>query len=213
MRSWAFYHGWAMGPWFFEPLAQALGGQHWFFDRGYTNHPTAEQPPGSGWTIVTHSMGLWQVPSTVLDTAEALVILGGFQTFVPQEKQGLALVRRNLTQMQRRLLTHPIEVIGQFLELCRSEGHPAIPQAEAYNLPLLAQDLEQLATGTWTYCDKIAKTVLIQGEQDKVVFPSQAQALAQQLNTKLLWVSETGHDCHYSQPAQLASMIQKELTS
>jgi len=206
MTSWAFYHGWAMDPGCFAPLAEALGGNSWFFDRGYTNAPSLNAPKGGKWNIITHSMGLWQVPKPFLESCDLLVVLGGFESFVPTEPRAKRLVSRSLKGLDQGLLSDPITTLRQFYQLC-DVPLSLTPKWDQLDVALLQEDLSRLSQETWEPPTTGPKTLLIQGETDQVALPSQGLHLAEKLGSPVKGLPQTGHGCKLDTPELLRSLI------
>ena len=162
-----FAHGWAMGDWFWEPLATQFADYEFHFcSRGYfeqgaepcssSQGPTFSAgllPEATSWVGIGHSFGFRRLLEADLINCRGLVSICGFRDFVADEGTDPRIVKA----MVRRMPSSPETVLEQFLENCGVAegvesaravlGNPTRErglQGEDLNLNLLEVDLKAL---------------------------------------------------------------------
>ena len=207
MSGWACYHGWATGPWFFGALLRELGGPSWAFDRGYFGAPSPDRPPQGDWRVITHSMGLWQVPSDWWPEVKELVILSGFARFLPPQPSPAHRGYRRLVQGLEKDLNG---TLAQFYGLCFGPEGPVPPVPEGGKFGALGTDLKRLAEAELDLrpVAQVPRILLVQGLEDQVVDPLQSKALSQALpQATKVEVKAAGHGLGYSPCAPVTRAI------
>lgn len=204
-------HGWAgdASVWsFWERCFTDKGWQWQSSDRGYGGQDAVE-PSWSEQSrkrlLLCHSLGPHLLPARTLETADAIVLLGGFTSFVPAGPAG----RRQaiaLRGMEDRLGTaKEADMLQKFLERCASplpaSALPPPPllsplsdagrQRLQQDLKLL-RDCNDLPVG-WP---KQARTLVIQGQEDAIVSRESQELLLERLQeqaTTLIQLPGHGH--------------------
>ena len=189
-------HGWAgdASVWSFWERSFTNRGWHWqSAERGYGGR-AAVQPSWSEQSgerlLLCHSLGPHLLPTSTLEAADTIVLLGGFASFVSAGAAG----RRQaiaLRGMEARLGTAEEDgMLQKFLERCASPLPASALPAATLLSPLsdagrqrLQQDLELLRN-----CNDLpvgwprqARTLVIQGEEDAIVSRESQELLLERL--------------------------------
>jgi len=202
-------HGWcgdsrSWDPWL--PLWQRRGWRCSCGERGYGNR-AALQP---GWAegpgprvVIAHSLGPHLLPATVLQQADALVLLSSFAGFVPAGRDGRNL-RAALDGMTRELVgPDPGAMLQAFLQQVAAPSPPGLLQATPAVEPLTASGLQQLqddlellaqTTGLPKGFPTGAAILLVQAGADRIVAPLARRALEEALpEADVLTLRGAGH--------------------
>ena len=194
-------HGWSgqAGAWCHWRKRFEEGGSIWTSgDRGYGG----EAPVQPAWSpsterkvLIAHSLGLHLLPKTVLEKADAVVLLGSFSAFVPSGRAGRA-VAAALQGLQAALGTdQELTMLERFFDKAASpHARSALPPAPllqgltTLGRQRLQQDLELLA-----HCEALptgwpeaVPLLVVQGERDAVVHAASAQQLMDELGNQPL---------------------------
>ncbi|OGH00040.1 MAG: hypothetical protein A2600_13835 [Candidatus Lambdaproteobacteria bacterium RIFOXYD1_FULL_56_27] len=207
VSGWACYHGWATGPWFFEGLLQDLGGPAWRFDRGYFGTPSPDRPPRGDWKVITHSMGLWQVPPDWWAEAKELVVLGGFARFLPPQPSPTLRGYKRLVQGLERDLEG---TLAQFYGLCFGPTGPVPKVPLGAKLEVLRTDLKRLGEVELDLepLAQVPRILLLQGQEDQVVDPFLSKAFGLALpQADKVEVEAVGHGLGFSPWAPVTRAI------
>lgn len=177
-RSVIFYHGWGCDARVWDPVVAALPKSvkvtRW--ERGYFG-PSMEvdEREFSEPVLVTHSMGLLQVPSTVLASASGLVVLDGFVRFVPEGHE--IGVRKALRAMHRQASTDPCLLVRNFREAAGMPDY-AVDVSDVH-VELLVNDLDRLSEDSADVesLAQVPRLEFIQSRDDRIVHPAAAKEL------------------------------------
>lgn len=201
-KPWTLIHGWALGGFFWDTWKQQLPqAQSW--NRGYFASPARPKiQPGS--YVATHSLGLHWLNPLDLANIEGLIILGGFLDFRPG--------RRAVKAMLQRLEQEPVALLEDFYQNLFAPDSSPIAPPEIQNLPLLRRDLESLL-----HCQldvspfqAVPNIWILQGLEDQITPPAQAEALAQVLpQAELKLLPQGGHGFAYDKPTLCLDQMQE----
>ena len=211
MRQVIAAHGWAGDASIWRNWQRDFEAQGWQWqsaERGYGGLPCL-LPSWSGQArrrlVICHSLGLHLLTPSTLGGAQAIVILGGFTAFVPPGASGRPQARA-LRGMADRLGTPEEEAMLQkFLDRCASPlpaealpPHPLLFKLGESGRQRLRNDLNLLRNCAdlpegWP---KLARTLVVQGEQDAIVCPESQNLLLTALRNQrneLIRLPEHGH--------------------
>ena len=202
-------HGWcgeqhSWDPWL--PRWQARGWRWSCGERGY-GQPTAQTPQwpeGDGLKLViAHSLGPHLLPATLLEQADAVVLLTSFGRFVPNGREGRGLQSALAGMAEQLDGPRPEAMLQTFLQRVAApepaELLPATPASQplpAAGLARLRSDLELLASTTNLPpgFPSAARVLLVQAGQDQIVVPAARLALEQELpQADVLNLAAAGH--------------------
>ncbi|MCW7754172.1 alpha/beta hydrolase [Desulfobotulus sp. H1] len=188
-------HGWAQSPDFWAPLGVVLEKPEalCLLDRGYFGSPCLPSLPRDAGIkgIVTHSFGLHLIPDVWLKQADFIVIVAGFNSFLPADRSRRRRSERILYLMQKKLKENPEALVALFRRLC---GQKENLRSGFVNTALMAEDLQNLAHSRLDLdlFLKIPVIHIIHGRQDKVVDASRAEELQAALPHARLHMVEDG---------------------
>ena len=211
MRQVIAAHGWAGDASIWRTWQRDFEAQGWQWqsaERGYGGLPCL-LPSWSGQArrrlVICHSLGLHLLTPSTLSAAQAIVILGGFTAFVPPGASGRPQARA-LRGMADRLGTPEEEaMLRKFLDRCASPlqakalpPHPLLFKLGESGRQRLRNDLNLLRNCAdlpegWP---KLARTLVVQGEQDAIVCPESQNLLLTALRNQryeLIRLPEHGH--------------------
>lgn len=215
---WMFFHGWALGPWYFkgflEQLPEAERAQSWAFDRGYFGAPSGAPPAVEGAVVVAHSFGLHWVPPEALRRARALVVLAGFLRFHPQEERARKVSQRGLRNLKTGLEQDLPGALESFYRLCCAPGPCGFFRPAAGHRARLAADLEALDQAELdpARLAHAPRTLLVHGAEDQVVAPQAADELACRLSgAEVRVLPAQGHALGFGNPADLHEVVRSWL--
>lgn len=176
------YHGWGFNASFWDPLKKCLNSDIFFeaADRGYfssSNNPDFNSSTAENKIIVTHSFGLHWCPDEVLNSADHLVIMGGYLNFHPPEKDEYRRSKMNLRQMLSQFIERPQFVLKQFYGNSLAPQKNDIEVPDSMNHDLLLSDLSRIDRDQQSHqrifdCNSI---VILHGAEDLVVHKSIAR--------------------------------------
>ena len=204
-------HGWAgdASVWrVWQHSFVARGWQWQSVERGYGDLECVE-PRWSAQSqvrlVIGHSLGPHFLSASTLAAADAIVLLGGFASFVPDGPAGRRLAMA-LRGMEARLGTNQErEMLQKFLERCAAPlpstalpPQPLLHKLSDAGRQRLKQDLRLLRD-----CSDLpagwpskAPTLVVQGTQDAIVCSDSQALLLQRLQgqrTKLIQLPDQGH--------------------
>ncbi|NDC34887.1 MAG: alpha/beta hydrolase [Synechococcaceae bacterium WB9_2_112] len=202
-------HGWcgdsrSWDPWL--PLWQSRGWRCSCGERGYGGLD-AHQP---GWSdvpglkvVIAHSLGPHLLPASVLQAADALVLLTSFGRFVPAGREGKR-VQAALAAMATQLRgPDPGAMLQAFLQQVAAPAAPELLQASPAREPLAPQGLDQLhsdlaliagAQGLPDGFPSQAQVLLVQAGNDQIVHPTARRELEDTLpQADVLTLAGAGH--------------------
>lgn len=200
-ERWLFFHGWAMGPWYFkgllDHLPQRVLENSWAFDRGYFGAPSGPVPLVEGAVVFAHSYGLHWVPPKVLAKARALVVFSGFEQFHPSEAGAKKISQRGLKQMLKGLDQDLPGTLEGFYRLCSAPGEAKFFRPAAGHRARLSADLAALDQARLDpeILAQAPPALLLQGSADQVVTPEAVWALKERFKQAEVQVIEgQAHD-------------------
>lgn len=214
----AFFHGWGLGPQFWQPLAAALRGHpHAFFDAGYTG--SAQQPDYTQvtqWVAVGHSLG-WAhaLQNPPPGGWLGMVSLSGFTRFCAHAPDDEGQAKRVVERMVRVFERTPQAVLQDFLTRCQladlmPEGDQALANDRLLDdlSRLIDIDVNPLLTA-------LSSPVLALASQDDVIVSPAltASTFSQHANTTLTWHADGGHALGYAHADWCAQQIQPFIQS
>lgn len=214
----AFFHGWGLGPHFWQALAAALPGHpHAFFDAGYTG--AVQQPDytlATHWVAVGHSLG-WahalQNPPT--GGWLGMVSLSGFTRFCAQAPDDEGQAKRVVERMVRVFERSPGAVLQDFLTRCQLAA--LMPEGDqTLATDRLNQDLIRLIDiDVNPLLNALPSPVLALASQDDVIVSPAltASTFDQRHNTSLTWHANGGHALGYAHADWCAQQIQPFIQS
>ena len=219
-------HGWAghAGSWSHWRKCFEQEGPTWTVaDRGYCG----EAPVPPAWpkgparnVLIAHSLGLHLLPASVLEQADAVVLLGSFSAFVPDGRVGRA-VAAALQGMQAALGTdQELPMLERFLDKAAApHARSALPPTPLLQglTPVgrqrLQQDLELLA-----HCQTLptgwpsaVPVLVVQGERDAVVHAASAQKLIDDIGDQPLTLHRDLNWGHALITPRVLSVVQRWL--
>jgi TAP-like protein len=155
--------------------------------------------------LTAHSFGLHCLPFELIQDADLLVIIGGFEEFHASEK---AVSRKAIQRMLVRLASDYRAVLSDFYSasFAVSGNVPAVVSMDydrTCDLDLLSADLRQLDTGRVSIDNlRLAKSMLIlHGEQDSIVPVERARSLHERLpGSRLSLHRSAGHALPFTHP-------------
>jgi len=184
MRTILTFHGWGFSPDIWNIWEQLMPGNTTFehADRGYFGTPYTPIFPSDSLNnsqkiLLVHSFGLHWCPSSLLEEADALVVLSGFLSFHPPfgaESKGSKLA---LQQMMTRFVEKPDEVLTAFYERVYHPQQPATRLQHPFDHDRLLADLEVLNSSSVTP-ERLAgleSVTIIHGDCDRIVSKQRAR--------------------------------------
>lgn len=187
-RSAVFVHGWGCDAHVWDAVLAEIptSARVTLWDRGYFGEP-GEIPEGafSDAVIVTHSMGILQIPPAQMARASALLAVNGFVDFVPEGFE--SEVRNPLRAMKRQLAADASVLVRNFREAAGMDGYPF--DEATIRSELLAKDLDRLMQETVDIgtLAKLSRLEFVHCADDRILH---AQAVAQ---TQALFPAATHH--------------------
>lgn len=148
-------------------------------DRGYFGEPlkAAFSNEPSLRIVVTHSFGLFLVPNHILEKADLLVSISGFRQFHTSGREG-KFSRRLINLMLKKFINGSFDVTHEFRAMCGTDDKNGIVATDE-GIKRLADDLEILSNASLDleYINKIPSVLIIQGAEDRIVWPERAEDL------------------------------------
>lgn len=209
-KRFVFQHGWGFSSscwdgWInFVPSPVHLG------NRGYWGtkilYDTADIQPG--FILVCHSLGIHLVPQALICQAKLVVVIGGFAHFHGETAADGRFTRRHVQRMLSRLKIEPEQLIRDFHRDC---DYPESPSgSKTINTSLLAQDLQILNESrlTRSSCQQWPPTLIIHGQNDRIVIPQRGVELAALTKTgRVKIIDGAGHGLPFSHPRLCLNLI------
>jgi hypothetical protein len=164
------FHGWACDRRDWKAWLTSIPAEYSFelWDRGYFGNESRDLSTDVN-IVITHSMGLLQVPESILKQTKVLIALQPFAYF-PSRDIGIADgVMKQLDRMIMNMSKRPVDQIQAFrrqADLSNRDMH-----VSELNVPLLSEDLHRLKTERIreNLIKAIPKVVWIHEEQDSII--------------------------------------------
>lgn len=184
------YHGWGFDATCWQNWQQQfeeLGFKFKSCDRGYFGSPMQHEftPVASlrlCRLLLTHSYGLHWCSAPQLEQADLLIIFAGFASFHPSTERERRQSSRVLNRMIDQFQMIPEAVLQQFRINCYSPDDAVCPpmpmQPEVLRRDLVTLHTTQLPSPLLTTPSPV---LIVQGTQDKILFPQAGRELAQLL--------------------------------
>lgn len=164
------FHGWGCDASDWKTIANALPTRYSvdIWDRGYFGKSNTNLQDEYD-LVLTHSMGLFQVPNHVLQNAKCLIALHPFAYFPSQNVQIAALVQKQLDRMIYNLKQSPVDQVQAFRRQAGLEHR--FLNAEDIDSDALIEDLNRLKTDSLNidHIKPISKVVWIHENQDSII--------------------------------------------
>ena len=233
-----FFHGWGLGPSFWQPLATRLARYPQVFaDAGYFGPPLSPTlTPGHRWVGIGHSLGFARaLQSPPTDGWAALVSVAGFSRFCPPAESlipvgfpnatptalgtipvgGVPLAvaaqpRRVVERMSRAHARDPYAVLADFLHRC-GLADLLPPPGTPLDVDRLAADLALLQdVDVSAQLAALAAPLLALAARDDPIVPAAATeaTFAQRAHTQLVWQEQGGHALGYAGVDDCAAALQ-----
>jgi len=165
-------------------------------DRGYFGHPetTSFSCKKSFKVIISHSFGLFLLPEQLLEKADMLLSISGFREFHTTGRDG-KFSKRLVSLMLKRFGSGSFDVTREFRAMCGARESSEIYAPED-GIIKLAEDLERISNNTLDIepFKNIPYVLLVQGTDDRVVWPERAEDLKISIpGSSLVMVDGAGH--------------------
>lgn len=186
-------------------------------DRGYRGNPQIVQPnTEADFTIIfTHSYGLHLCTEQQLNTADLLVIFGGFREFHPVAAKFKRRSRLVLNNMLQQMQEAPEQVITEFMENTYKPAEPPAIDLNQFNNEKLYHDLQALNQSSLQIepLKKVEKVCILHGSADAIVPRSKGRGLYEilQQNASYFEVRNAGHALPFTHMEQCWAFIEPEL--
>lgn len=183
-------------------------------DRGYFGPPvTASFSERESFKIiVSHSFGLFLLSEMLISKADLLVSISGFREFHTIGREG-KFSKRLVNLMLKRFGNGSFDVTREFRLMCGAEDSSDIRTTED-GILRLAEDLERLSN---TCLDvgrlkRIPDVLLLQGTEDRVVWPERAEDLKSSIpGSRLVMVDGAGHGLPFTHPDDCLKIVLEHL--
>lgn len=207
-----FQHGWAFdGRCWSEWLnAGRLKCKMSALDRGYFGPPafSSFSEKESFKIIVSHSFGLFLLPLCLTEEADLLVSISGFRAFHTTGREG-KFSKRLVNLMLKRFVSGSFDVTGEFRKMCGADESLEIRATED-GIRMLSKDLDRLSSICLDveHLKKIPDVLLLQGTQDKIVWPERAEDLHSSIpGSRLVMVEGAGHGLPFTHPGECLEIL------
>lgn len=217
--NWLLMHGWGFDASVWTEWSRRLPDTQntYIPDRGYF-HASSEFKPGlknfGRHVAVTHSMGLHLIPDGWWNRITHLVIIGGFLSFHPSEKNRKRRSQKILANMLHKVESDPETVLDEFYINCfKPDRVPYSRPGPVFGSRLL-EDLELLNTHKMAtrYLKRLHKILILHGANDGIVDPGKAEELHELLPGSRLYIHDTqGHGLPFLQPGWCLQHVRKWL--
>lgn len=182
-------------------------------DRGYFGQPeTADfSSDESRKILISHSFGLFLLPDHLLKKADMLVSISGFREFHTAGREG-KFSKRLVNLMLKRFGKGSFDVTHEFRSMCGAESDEITATEDG--IIKLAQDLERLSNSTLDveHLKKIPYVLLVQGTDDRIVWPERAGDLNASIpGSKLVMVDGAGHGLPFTHYEKCLEIVKKHL--
>lgn len=213
-----FQHGWAFDHrcWSDWINDKGLDCKKTVLDRGYFG-----QSVTSGFSsaeslkiIISHSFGLFLLPESILSKADMLVSISGFREFHTTGREG-KFSKRLVNLMLKRFSNGSFDVTSEFRQMCEVVNSSDI-RATGEGLEKLAEDLEILSNKALDLekIRKIRKVLLIQGAEDRIVWPERAEDLKNAIpGSRLFIIQGAGHGLPFTHSKLCIKLFLEHLNS
>ncbi|WP_156906753.1 alpha/beta hydrolase [Desulforegula conservatrix] len=164
-------------------------------DRGYFGQPESANfsSDKSRKILISHSFGLFILPDHLLKKADMLVSISGFREFHTTGREG-KFSKRLVNLMLKRFGSGSFDVTRDFRSMCSAESDEI--SATEDGIIKLAEDLERLSNSALDveHLKKIPYVLLVQGTDDRIVWPERAEDLNASIpGSRLIMVDGAGH--------------------
>ncbi len=176
------YHGWGFDSGFWNPLKAELA-DHILFktaDRGYFGGEFIPDFDNNSKVKVLflHSFGLHWCPPEKKEKADIVIILNGFDSFLPLENPAKSRSKKVLMGMIDHFKKDPKAVLKAFYKNCFSSTDTAEPDLNWINRSLLLNDLKSLnKTKLKLTKETKADWLIVDSEKDRIVPGNRGQEL------------------------------------
>lgn len=196
------YHGWGFTASFWDSLKMEMDSDVLFeaADRGYFSNPANPgfEPSSKAKKIVlTHSYGLHWCNDHILESADHLVIMGGYLNFHPVDNDEFRRSKLNLRQMLSQFIDNPKVVLNQFYRNSFSPQNNEVDIPDSINHDLLLSDLSKIDLDEHPLqrifdCNSIS---ILHGSDDLVVNKSIAREMYHSLRYRSQYfeILDAGH--------------------
>lgn len=161
-----------------------------------------------GFILVCHSLGIHLVPQPLIRLADMVVIISGFAHFHGKTAADGRFSKRHIQRMRSRLAVEPVQLIRDFHRDC--DYLESTIDCEAVSTSLLAADLQILDESRLkqAHCQEWPPTLLIHGQDDRIVLPQRAEELATLPTFSQLRIIEgAGHGIPFTKPRLCLDLI------
>lgn len=180
------FHGWAFSAddWSdWVKLADADSVTFNAFERGYFGSPSVPvfRSRHSPKILVTHSWGLFMVPTSLFEQADLLVIINGFVSLTNEKILGeltAGRLRRQLRAMLLKLKKDPESLLDDFYRTCFNDPSLSCKRT-IKDLKQLENDLQAMNNRSWSGTEASAnlETILMHSGEDTILHSSRTASL------------------------------------
>lgn len=164
------YHGWACDRDDWKAWKEVLPSEYTFelWDRGYFGNKREITRTNID-IVITHSMGLLQVPDTILSQAKVLIALHPFAFFPSTVPELAERVVQQIHQMIKNMTVRPSDQIHFFRRQAGLEDRSF--EQDHLDIPLLIADLNRLKTEMINFdlIRSIPKVLWVHEDQDSII--------------------------------------------
>ena len=215
-------HGWAMTSSFWNPLIEYFDEDYRFkkSDRGYfsdPNSPEFSEKNGKLKVLLTHSLGLHWCSDDLVNSADHLVIMGGFLNYQPFENSKQNRSKLMLREMLSQFVEAPKKVLEEFYRKASQPAgsYPKVP--ESLNHELLLEDLNLFLEDQFPrqrFFD-VPQITILHGTDDHVVSRHQAREMYHELRyySQYFELKQSGHLFPFTNPGACYEIIKSVLSS
>lgn len=161
-----FMHGWSYDKDFFKLVADVLGKNSYFYNRGYYDYKEVPELPKDESNIaITHSMGIYfLLEDYKMDDFDKIIIINGFSCFLR------AVPRKQLLEMKKNLLRNFSSTIRHF-SMGAGDLNRKIPKKEDCEVADLIRDINLLIEGNiYTRLSPFRKRIYhIHSDNDNII--------------------------------------------
>lgn len=183
-------------------------------DRGYFGPPVfaSFSEKKSFKILVTHSFGLFLLPIYLMEEADLLVSISGFREFHTTGREG-KFSKRLVNLMLKRFVSGSFDVTGEFRKMCGADDSFGIRATED-GIRMLSEDLDRLSSTCLDVenLEKIPDVLLLQGTEDKIVWPERAEDLHASIpGSRLVMVEGAGHGLPFTHHDECLKIVLEHL--
>lgn len=188
------------------------------FNAGYfgSNIARPSFPDNEGTRIIfTHSFGLHQCDSVLLENTDLLVVFSGFLEFHPTAAQFRQRSKLVVRKMIQQFQTSPKAVLEQFHQNTFRPGDPPKRDFENINKQRLMDDLVRLNQESMSVekLKKVDKICILHGSDDAIVPRTKGREIFEQLRSKSKYfeIKNAGHALPFTHFDKCKSLLKPEL--